>query len=131
MDAGHAQAALENKEGAERARADFEAGTPNPFTKADGWRAAAWDAQTRRLVCLRDDDRTKCCSTHDRHLSFTGRRSQWGLSSCSLCEAEVDELRIPARYNEPHNHGSQSCICWTMGVYAERTCRGTCHLVTA
>jgi len=34
---------------------------------------------------------------------------------------------MPRIYDEPHNHEPQWCICWTLGTYAQMTCRGTCH----
>lgn len=101
MDAGHAQAALESKEGAERAQEDFRAGnTVNPFTKHEGWRMMAWNAQMERQINRRDciaaeHDRTKCCWEHDWHIQRWNKMSQ-GITSCPACfeTAEIARKKI-------------------------------------
>ncbi len=92
MSYGHIQAALENKEGAERAREDFAAGIrSNPFgTYAEnGWRGAAYDQQYKFLVNARDckanHPQNVCCWEHERHLKRWDT-SQWGITSCPVCE---------------------------------------------
>lgn len=98
MDSGHAQAALEGKEGAERAREDFSNGiTVNPFPRGGGWQHSAWDTQTgilrNRQDCLAaGHDRTKCCWEHDYHRT-RWNRSYMGITSCPFCEERADEER--------------------------------------
>ncbi|WP_159599909.1 hypothetical protein [Agromyces humi] len=90
---GHAQAALENAEGAEQARKDFAAGvTVNPFTNAGGWRRLAWQRQTELLTCRRDHDRAKCCWEHQVHLR-PWNRSFLGITSCPVCNDEANAAR--------------------------------------
>jgi hypothetical protein len=101
----HAQAALENKEGAERAIEDFALGnTVNPFGaySGSGWRRAAWERQTEILTCRRDHDRARCCWEHKVHLRVWNL-SQWGITSCPVCEvgANVErQARAERKSNE-------------------------------
>lgn len=103
MDAGHAKAALENKEGAERALADFQAGiNSNPFGRyeVDGFRQSAYryqmNFQINRRNCMAAGH-TLCCWEHDRHLA-RNRHSQFGITSCSVCEprAEIERTKRKA-----------------------------------
>jgi len=100
MSYGHAKAALESKEGAERALTDFEAGvTSNPFGpfEVDGWRRAAWERRTsfltNRQACLAaGHDRSVCCWEHEHHL-LRANHSHWGIYSCPACEPAAQEAR--------------------------------------
>lgn len=94
----HAQVALENKEGAERAREDFIKGiTVNPFDMHSGWRRRAWGRQMLALVNRRDciaagHDRTKCCWQHEHHVDRCNKL-QRGITSCARCEVEAEVER--------------------------------------
>lgn len=93
MVSGRAQYELEVQEGAARALSDFASGvTVNPFTLVGGWRGTAWDLQYTRLVCLRDDDPSKCCWQHKRHL-MRWNKSHWGITSCPICVEAADVAR--------------------------------------
>lgn len=99
-DYGHMKAALEGKEGAEKALEDFAAGiTTNPFGsyEKDGSRGSAWRYKMEILINNRNcaeagHDVHKCCQEHDRHLALANKVSK-GLSSCRFCEEEVEKAR--------------------------------------
>jgi hypothetical protein len=98
MDAGHAQAALESKEGAERAIEDFRNGVnANPFSSHDGQRWGAYRSQMQFSINRRDciaagHDRTLCCWEHDHHIQ-RWNRSHRGIKSCPACEVEAEVVR--------------------------------------
>ena len=93
MSNGHAQAALENREGALRAIEDFKAGIEeNPFPVRGGWQRLAWDAKMTQLICRRDHGFV-CCQEHVQHIAGRFNKSYMGLTSCSFCEEEVDKER--------------------------------------
>lgn len=93
MSNGHAQAALENREGALRAIEDFKTEvTVNPFPRGGGWQRLAWETKMAQLVCRRDHGLI-CCQEHIQHLAGRFNKSYMGLTSCSFCEKEVDKER--------------------------------------
>lgn len=103
MDAGHAKAALEGKEGAEKAIEDFNAGVnENPFGRyeVDGWRQSAYRRQMSFLIRKRDckaAGHTPCCWEHDLHLLRAGH-TYMGITSCPACEVRAEAER--AKRNE-------------------------------
>jgi hypothetical protein len=93
MSDGHAQAILENREGALRAIEDFKAGvTANPFPRGGGWQRLAWETKMEKLICRRDHG-IVCCQEHNQHLAGRFNKSHMGLTSCNFCEKEVEEER--------------------------------------
>jgi len=108
MSYAHIQAALENKEGAEKAREDFAAGIRNnPFGdySVQGWRQAAYDQQYKILVnaaaCKANHPQNACCWEHERHIQ-RWNRSHWGITSCPVCEeaAGIERKVREATHNE-------------------------------